>query len=59
MGWSRPLARPVTLRSGSRLVTLADVRTFLFKRLNGNRPESSDWKSASRRLKYGGVEPRI
>ena len=44
MGWSRPLARPVTLRSGSSLVTLADVRTFLFKRLNANRRESSNWQ---------------
>jgi hypothetical protein len=43
-GWSRPLARPVVLRSGSSLVTLADVRTFLFKRLNANRPESSSWQ---------------
>jgi hypothetical protein len=26
MGWTRPLARPVTLRGGSSLVALADVR---------------------------------
>jgi hypothetical protein len=44
MGWSRPLARPVTLRGGSNLVTLADVRTFLFKRLNAGRQESSNWQ---------------
>src|ERR1700730_16901721 len=43
-GWSRRLARPVTLRSGSSLVTLADVRTFLFKRLQANRREPSDWR---------------
>jgi hypothetical protein len=44
MGWSRPLARPVTLRGGSNLVTLADVRTFLFKRLNAGRQESPNWQ---------------
>jgi hypothetical protein len=44
MGWSRRLARPVALRSGSNLVTLADVRTFLFKRLQANRRESSNWQ---------------
>jgi hypothetical protein len=44
MGWSRPLARPVMLRNGSSLVTLAEVRTFLFKRLNANRRESSNWQ---------------
>jgi hypothetical protein len=43
-GWSRPLARPVTLRGGPSLVTLADVRTFLFKRLNDQRQESSSWR---------------
>ena len=43
MGWSRPLARPVTLRGGSSLVTLADVRSFLVKRL-GNRRESPNWQ---------------
>ena len=42
--WSRPLARPVTLRGGPSLVTLADVRTFLFKRLNDQRQESSNWR---------------
>jgi hypothetical protein len=44
MGWSRPLARPITLRGGSNLVTLADVRTFLFKRLNKGRQESPNWQ---------------
>jgi hypothetical protein len=44
MGWSRPLARPVALRGGSSLVTLADVRTFLFKRMQGNRRESPNWQ---------------
>jgi hypothetical protein len=44
LGWSRPLARPITLRSGSSLVTLADVRTVLFKRLSANRRESSNWQ---------------
>jgi hypothetical protein len=44
LGWSRPLARPVLLRGGSSLVTLADVRTFLFKRLNAHRQESSNWR---------------
>lgn len=44
MGWSRPLARPITLRSGASLVTLADVRTFLFKRLSANRRESPNWQ---------------
>jgi hypothetical protein len=43
-GWARPLARPVTLRGGSSLVTLADVRTFLFKRMQGNRRESPNWQ---------------
>jgi hypothetical protein len=43
-GWSRPLARPVALRGGPNLVTLADVRTFLFKRLNDHRHESSSWR---------------
>jgi hypothetical protein len=44
MGWSRPLARPVTLRGGSSLVTLADVRSFLFKRLQGHPRESPNWQ---------------
>jgi hypothetical protein len=43
-GWSRPLARPVALRGGPNLVTLADVRTFLFKRLNDRRLEPSGWR---------------
>jgi hypothetical protein len=43
-GWSRPLARPVALRGGSNLVTLADVRTYLFKRLQANRRESPNWQ---------------
>jgi hypothetical protein len=43
-GWSRPLARPVTLRSGSSLVTLADVRSYLFKRMQANRRESPNWQ---------------
>jgi hypothetical protein len=43
MGWARALARPVILRSGSSLVTLADVRTFLCKRLNAP-SESSNWQ---------------
>jgi hypothetical protein len=43
-GWSRPLARPVTLPNGSAFVTLADVRTFLFKRLNTHRLESPNWR---------------
>jgi hypothetical protein len=43
-GWSRPLARPVTLRSGSSLVTLADVRSYLFKRMQTNRRESPNWQ---------------
>jgi hypothetical protein len=38
------LARPVTLRSGSSLGTLADVGTFLFKRMQGNRRESPNWQ---------------
>jgi hypothetical protein len=50
MGWSRPLARPVTLRNGMSLVTLADVRTFLFKRLNANRRESSNWQRVTAML---------
>jgi hypothetical protein len=44
LGWSRRLARPVMLPGGSNLVTLADVRTFLFKRLNAHRQESSNWR---------------
>jgi hypothetical protein len=44
MGWSRPLARPVTLRNGSSLVTLADVRSFLFKRLQANPRQSPNWQ---------------
>lgn len=43
-GWSRPLARPVTLRSGTDLVTLADVRSYLFKRMQANRRESPNWQ---------------
>ena len=43
-GWSRPLARPVTLRGGANLVTLADVRSYLFKRMQANRRESSNWQ---------------
>lgn len=50
MGWSRPLARPVTLRNGTSLVTLADVRTFLFKRLNAHRRESSNWQRVTAML---------
>src|SRR5260221_9733173 len=44
LGWSRPLARPVALRDGPDLVTLADVRTFLFKRLRADRQEGSSWQ---------------
>jgi hypothetical protein len=44
VGWSRPLARPVVLRTGISLVTLADVRTFLFKRLSAGRQESPNWR---------------
>jgi len=44
MGWARSLARPVMSRAGTSLTTLADVRTFLFKRLNANRPESASWQ---------------
>jgi hypothetical protein len=43
-GWARPLARPVALRDGGSLVTLADVRTFLFKRLNTRALESPNWR---------------
>jgi len=43
-GWSRPLARPVALRDGASLVTLADVRSFLFKRMQINRKETPDWQ---------------
>jgi hypothetical protein len=43
-GWSRRLARPVTLRNGSSLVTLADVRSFLFKRLQTNLRENPNWQ---------------
>ena len=43
-GWARPLARPVTMRDGTSLVTLADVRSFLFKRLQLNRRESPNWQ---------------
>jgi len=43
-GWSRPLARPVNLRGGSNLVTLADVRSYLFKRMQANRRESPNWQ---------------
>jgi hypothetical protein len=43
-GWSRALARPVTLRSGVNLVTLADVRSYLFKRMQANRRESPNWQ---------------
>ena len=43
-GWSRPLARPVTLRGGSSLLTLADVRSYLFKRMQANRRESPNWQ---------------
>ena len=43
-GWARPLARPVTMRDGTSLVTLADLRSFLFKRLQHNRRESPNWQ---------------
>jgi hypothetical protein len=43
-GWSRPLARPVTLRGGASLVTLADVRSYLFKRMQANRREPPSWQ---------------
>jgi hypothetical protein len=43
-GWARPLARPVRLRGGPDLVTLADVRSYMFKRLKGNRSESPNWQ---------------
>lgn len=42
--WSRPLARPVTLRGGPNLVTLADVRTFLFWRMRTEPRQSSAWQ---------------
>jgi hypothetical protein len=44
MGWAQPLARPVILKSGSSLVTLADVRSFLCKRLSDTRPKTSSWQ---------------
>jgi hypothetical protein len=43
-GWSRPLALPVTLRGGASLVTLADVRSYLFKRMQANRREPPNWQ---------------
>jgi len=43
-GWSRPLARPVTLRAGATLMTLADVRSYLFKRMQANRRDSPSWQ---------------
>jgi hypothetical protein len=43
-GWSRPLARPVALRGGSNLVTLADVRSYLIRRMQANRRESPNWQ---------------
>jgi hypothetical protein len=43
-GWSRPLARPVTLRGGPNLVTLADVRSYLIKRMQANRREPPNWQ---------------
>jgi hypothetical protein len=43
-GWARPLARPVAVRGGANLVTLADVRTFLFKQLNTPAQESANWR---------------
>jgi hypothetical protein len=43
-GWARPLARPVAVRGGPNLVTLADVRTFLFKPLNTPAQESASWR---------------
>jgi hypothetical protein len=47
MDWSRRRARLVTLRSGSNLVTLADVRTFHCKWLRANRRESSNRRRAT------------
>src|SRR3984893_15751762 len=43
-GWSRPLARPVRLRGGANLLTLAYVRSYLFKRMQANRRESPNWQ---------------
>jgi hypothetical protein len=43
-GWARPLARPVGLPGGASLATLADVRSFLFKRMQVNRKETPDWQ---------------
>lgn len=42
--WSRPLARPVALRDGANLVTLADVRSFLFKRMKSHHKETPNWQ---------------
>jgi hypothetical protein len=43
-GWSRPLARPVAVRGGPELITLADVRSFLFRRLRNHPMPSSAWQ---------------
>ena len=43
-GWSRQLARPVALRNGANFVTLADVRSFLFKRIQIGRKETPNWQ---------------
>jgi hypothetical protein len=48
-GWSRPLARPVKLRSGPNLVTLADVRSYLFKRMQAHRKDPN-WQRVTAML---------
>jgi hypothetical protein len=43
-GWSRPLARPVAVQGGAELNTLADVRSFLFRRLRNHPVPAPAWQ---------------
>lgn len=43
-GWARPLARPVTVRGGPTLATLAEVRTFMFRRLQTHGQPPPAWQ---------------
>ena len=44
LGWSKRLAHQVTLHDGSKLDTLGDVRSFVFKRMRTDGPGNAKWQ---------------
>jgi len=59
-GWSRPLARPIAVRGGTKIATLADARAFIIA-LPAYIQERSSWQHAAKLLLSaadgGDVEP--